>query len=199
MIDFGSIMDFSWYTWVLLPVLIFCSRVVDVTLGTMRVILVSKGIKYVAPLIGFFEVIIWLLAIGQVMKNMSNFMCYVAYGGGFATGTFVGIYLEEKLSIGLVILRIIIHRDATNFIEYLKSENYGVTILDGAGAKGTVKVIFTVVERQQSKKIIQIIHRINPHAFYSIEDVKYANEGVFKNKKMAQNRRFLNFLKFKKK
>ncbi len=199
MIDFGSIMDFSWYTWVLLPVLIFCSRVVDVTLGTMRVILVSKGIKYVAPLIGFFEVIIWLLAIGQVMKNMSNFMCYVAYGGGFATGTFVGIYLEEKLSIGLVILRIIIHRDATNFIEYLKSENYGVTILDGAGAKGTVKVIFTVVERQQSKKIIQIIHQINPHAFYSIEDVKYANEGVFKNKKMAQNRRFLNFLKFKKK
>lgn len=197
--DVASILDSSWYVWVLLPMLIFCSRIVDVSLGTVRVILVSKGIKYLAPLIGFFEVILWLLAIGQVMKNMNNFMCYIAYGGGFATGTFVGIYLEEKLSIGLVIFRIITHKDASFLIDFLKSENYGITVLDGAGAKGSVKIIFTVVERQQSKLIIQAIHRFNPNAFYSLDDVKYANEGVFKNVKLGYSKRFLNFLKFKKK
>jgi uncharacterized protein YebE (UPF0316 family) len=83
-------------TYVVLPVMIFFARICDVSLGTIRVIFISKGVKYLAPIIGFFEVIIWLLAIGQVMNNLTNFVAYIAYGAGFASGTYIGMIIEEK-------------------------------------------------------------------------------------------------------
>ena len=101
--DFSEILNNDFFTWVLLPILIFISRVLDVSLGTMRLIFVSKGYKLLAPVLGFFEVLIWLVAIGQIMQHLDNIFCYLAYGLGFATGNFVGIYLEEKMSIGTVI------------------------------------------------------------------------------------------------
>jgi uncharacterized protein YebE (UPF0316 family) len=86
------------YTWIVLPVLIFVARITDVSLGTVRVIFVSRGLKYLAPLVGFFEVLIWLLAIGQIMKNLSNPVCYIAYAAGFGMGNYVGIRIAEKLA-----------------------------------------------------------------------------------------------------
>ncbi|MDD1699528.1 MAG: DUF5698 domain-containing protein, partial [Methanoregula sp.] len=99
------------FTYVIIPLLIFCARICDVSLGTIRVIFISKGIKYLAPIIGFFEVIIWLLAIGQVMNNLTNFVAYGAYGAGFASGTYIGMLIEEKISLGLTSVRIITKKD----------------------------------------------------------------------------------------
>ena len=125
--DAAVIMD-SWvFTWVLLPLLIFFARIMDVSIGTIRLIFVSKGFKFYAPLLGFFEVIIWLMAIGQIMQHLDNILCYIAYGLGFATGNFVGIYLEEKLSLGSVVLRIIPRKDTTDLIRHLRDSNYGVS------------------------------------------------------------------------
>ena len=87
------------FTFVIVPLLIFSARVCDMTLDTIRVIFLSKGVKYLPPLIGFFEVIIWLVAIGQVMNNLTNAVCYIAYGAGFATGTFIGIISMVSLAI----------------------------------------------------------------------------------------------------
>ena len=81
------------FTWVLLPILIFFARILDQSIGTMRLIFLSKGMKHIAPFLGFFEVIIWLLAIGQIMQHLDNWVCYVAYGAGFAMGNFIGITL----------------------------------------------------------------------------------------------------------
>ena len=85
-----SIIGTHLFAWVILPLLIFLARVADVSMGTLRIIFVSKGLKYLAPIIGFFEVIIWLLAIRIIMQNLSNFMCYIAYGAGFAMGNYAG-------------------------------------------------------------------------------------------------------------
>lgn len=83
----GDLLANSWvYTWIAIPSLIFVARVIDVSLGTVRVIFVSRGLKYLAPVVGFFEILIWLLAIGQIMRNLSNPACYIAYAGGFALG-----------------------------------------------------------------------------------------------------------------
>ncbi len=193
---FASISQTSLYIWVFLPLLIFFARIVDVTFGTIRVIFVSKGFRYIAPIIGFFEVIIWLLAIGQIMQNLNNFMCYIAYGAGFGTGTFVGIFLEEKLSIGVVMLRVITNRDASQLVGFLQDQNYGITCVDAIGAKGPVKVIFTIVERKHISQLITHIKQFNPNAFYTIEDIRYVKEGVFPAK---PPRFFENFLKAKKK
>ncbi|MBN2136577.1 MAG: DUF2179 domain-containing protein [Sedimentisphaerales bacterium] len=170
----------SWYyTWMLLPFLIFIARVLDVSLGTVRVIFVSRGLKYLAPIVGFFEILIWLLAIGQIMQNLSNPACYVAYAAGFAMGNFVGICMAERLSLGVVLVRVITREDALPLAEKLRENDYGVTSVDGHGASGEVKVVFTIVPRRELGRLAGLIKECNPQAFYSVEEVGFVEKGVF--------------------
>ena len=171
-------------TYVVLPILIFCARICDVSLGTIRVIFISKGIKYIAPVIGFFEVIIWLLAIGQVMNNLTNVIAYIAYGAGFASGTFIGMVIEEKISLGLSSVRIITKKDPAELIQFLRAHDYGVTSIDGEGGTGKVKMIFTIIKRQDLAHVVSIIKQFHPSAFYSVDDVKSVSEGVFPEKRI---------------
>lgn len=169
----------GYYTWLVIPLLIFIARIADVSMGTVRVIFVSRGFKYLAPVVGFFEVIIWLLAIGQIMKNLSNPMCYVAYAGGFATGNYVGICIAERLSLGKALIRVVTKKDALSLLKELKTENYGVTSVDGQGAMGDVKIIFTIVPRRDVKSVIGLVKKSNPKAFYTIEEVGFVESGIF--------------------
>jgi len=176
----GDLLANSWaYTWFVIPFLIFVARIFDVSLGTVRVIFVSRGLKYLAPVVGFFEILIWLLAIGQIMKNLSNPACYIAYAGGFAMGNFVGIHIAEKLSLGVVMIRVVTKRDAAPLVDFLKAENYGVTSVDGHGTSGQVKVVFTIVPRREVRGVVELIKKFNPHAFYSIGEVGLVESGVF--------------------
>lgn len=179
-------MDFfaseSWFfTWILLPFLIFIARIMDQSIGTMRLIFLSKGMKLIAPILGFFEVIIWLLAIGQIMQHLNNWVCYIAYGAGFAMGNFIGITLEEKLSIGTSIIRVILPGQAPELIDALKLHNFGLTLLDADGAKGKVKILFSIIRRKEIPVFLNTLHLYHPNAFYTIEEVKAAKEGVFKH------------------
>jgi uncharacterized protein YebE (UPF0316 family) len=151
---------------------------------TIRVIYISRGIKYLAPIIAFFEIVIWLLAMEVVMKDLSNIANFMAFALGFATGTYVGFVIEEKLSIGMVILRIVTTDDSNEeIVSFMQSENYGITTLDATGSRGNVKMILSLVNRVDVPRITEHIHSTNPHAFFSIEDVRYVNEGVFRPKK----------------
>ena len=167
----------------ILPLLIFIARVIDVTFGTIRIIFISKGEKFLAPLFGFFEITIWLFAIGQVMQNLTNITYYFAYAAGFATGNFVGIYIEDKMAIGNLVVRIITRKDTSDLITSMKSKNYGITILDAQGATGNVKIIFTVIKREDIDEVMDMIKHFDPKAFYSIEEVRIASEGVFPSRK----------------
>ena len=164
------------FIWLVLPLLIFLARVVDVSMGTIRVIFVSRGLKYLAAVVGFFEILVWLLAIGQIMKNLSSPICYVAYAGGFAAGNFIGISIAEKLSLGVALIRVVTQKDASPLVERLKAENCGVTSVDGHGTRGQVKVVFTIVRRRQVASVIALVKQFNPHAFYSIEDIGLVEE-----------------------
>jgi len=185
------ILSDSWFfTWVLLPVLIFLARILDQSIGTLRLIFLSKGMKHIAPLLGFFEVIIWLLAVGQIMQHLDNWLCYVAYGAGFAMGNFIGITLEERLSIGTSIVRVILSNESPELIAALKAQNFGLTILNAEGAVGNVKVLFSIMRRKEIPSFLSTLHDYHPTAFYTIEDVKAAKEGVFRNSsqpKMSKN------------
>jgi uncharacterized protein YebE (UPF0316 family) len=175
----ASLTESHLFAWVILPVLIFLARICDVTIGTVRLIFVSRGLKYLAPLAGFFEVLIWILAIGQIMQNLSNWVCYLAYAAGFATGNFVGMMVAEKLSLGIVLVRIITQRDAHLLVNRLRENDYGVTSLDGQGAAGPVQVIFTIVPRREVAAVVDLVKAFNPRAFYSIEEVGFVEKGVF--------------------
>ena len=174
------------FNWVFLPMLIFVSRMTDVTLGTLRHIFISKGFRKIVPFLGFFEVLIWLVVISQIMKNLNNFLCYFAWAGGFATGTLIGMMIEERLALGLQVCRIITHEDCKELIGELQKSNVGITIIDGQGVMGPVKIILTVIERKNVEAGIGIIHQFNPNACYSIEDVREANKGVFKSRMGAE-------------
>lgn len=154
-----------------IPFLIFVARIIDVTIGTARVIFVSRGYRILAAAAGFVEVLIWLLAIGQIMKNLSNPLCYIAYASGFAMGNYLGIALAERLSLGFVLIRVVINQNAEALIESFKKSEYGVTSIDGTGAYGPVNIVFTIVPRHQIDRIVRIIQQFNPQAFYSIEEV----------------------------
>ncbi|MDH7509559.1 MAG: DUF2179 domain-containing protein [Methanolinea sp.] len=167
------------FAWVVLPSLIFLARICDVSLGTLRVIFISRGFKRVAPFVGFFEVIIWLLAIGQVMQNVGNVASYIAYGGGFAAGTYVGMAVEERLSLGNVVIRVITQKDAGQLAEALRKMDVGVTTLDAAGATGPVTILLSVCRRQDLPRVLSCINRYHPSSFYTVEEVRTVKEGIF--------------------
>lgn len=166
-------------TWVLMPLLMFSARVIDVSLGTVRIILISKGYRLQATLLGFFEVLIWIIVIGQIMQNLDNFFYYIAYSAGFATGTAVGMYLEKRLSLGMVMLRVVTKYEAVDLLEYVRQQEFNATVVNGEGKYGEVKVLFMVLKRSQLNPIINKIKEYNPNAFYTVEDIRFVSGGVF--------------------
>lgn len=175
-------MDFyngNLFSFVILPFLIFLARISDVTIGTIRIVMVAKGEKIFAPILGFFEVLIWLIAISKIIENLDNWICYVAYGAGFATGNYIGMIIEEKLAVGIVQLQIITRRDASLLIEELKKTGFRITHQEAHGAIEEVSVIYSIINRKQIPHIVEIIRIHNPNAFYSIADVRFVNKGLY--------------------
>jgi len=187
------------FTFVLLPVLIFLARILDVSFGTIRIIFISRGHKFLAPLIGFFEILIWLVAIGKVMQNLTNVYCYIAYAGGFAAGNFTGMWIEEKLAMGTLIIQIITKKDASALIDNLKSSGYGVTVVPAEGSTGQVHIVYSLIKRSALKDVVAIIKRFNPKAFYSIEDVRFASKGILPLRKSLYVKGVFDLLKMRRK
>ncbi len=179
MMDFLNI-DSQLFAWVILPLLIMLSRIMDQTLGSMRLIFLAKGEKFLAPLLGFFEVIIWLVAVAQIMKHLDNAMSYIGYGLGFALGNYIGMAIEEKLSIGNVIIRIMPKKETVSLVNELRNRDFGVTTMLAEGKAGSVQVVLTIIKRKQVEEVVSIINQYNPNAFYSIEDVRAVKEGIMK-------------------
>ncbi|MBO6584500.1 MAG: DUF2179 domain-containing protein [Gracilimonas sp.] len=159
-----------------LPVLIFCARIADVSLGTLRITMVSRGYKWQSALLGFFEVLIWVIVVAQLLKNLNHWVNYVAYAAGFSAGTFIGLYIEDKMKVGTVLIRIITLDKSDELIEALKEAGVAITSVDAKGGFNDVKVIFTVLKRKKLNKVYDIVKEIDPEAFFSTEDVKYSNK-----------------------
>jgi uncharacterized protein YebE (UPF0316 family) len=172
----------SAYAWGILPLMIFLTRIVDVSLSTLRIIFINRNLRYYAAASGFFEVLIWLMVMREIFQRLDNPLCFLAYAAGFATGNFVGIIIENKISIGRVLIRMITRMEANNLVTVLQSSGYGLTFVDAEGTTGPVKIIFTIAERKNIKSIVEIINRYNPKAFYSVEDVRFVSEAVTRHR-----------------
>ncbi|MHB9056443.1 MAG: DUF2179 domain-containing protein [Paludibacteraceae bacterium] len=163
----------------LLPIMIFSGRICDVTLGTLRIIFVSKGKRGVAPVIGFFEVFIWIVIISQILSRASDLIAYISYAGGYATGTYVGMLIESKLAFGVLLYRVYTKENGSSLVKLFNESGFGATLVQGEGSVGKVDVIETVVDRKQMKKIENVINRFDNQAFYVTEDVRTAQNGIF--------------------
>ena len=166
------------YPW-LTPMIIFFGRICDVTLGTLRIIFVSKGEKKKAPVVGFFEVFIWVIVISQIFSNANDIVAYLSYAGGYAAGKFVGIMVENKIAIGFLLFRIYTKKDGAELTRLLNDNGFGSTCLKGEGAISEVSVIETVVSRKSEKKVVRLVNLFDPDAFYLVEDVRSKQRGIF--------------------
>ncbi|MDF1535136.1 MAG: DUF2179 domain-containing protein [bacterium] len=172
----GIIGGAGFITPMVIPLLIFLARIADVTIGTLRIIFVTRGLRFLSAASGFFEVFIWLLAIRQIMVNLDHWLNFFAYAAGFAAGNYVGLSIERYIAIGHIIIRVITHRDATDLEEHLRDRGFPVTSVDAEGEAGQVKLLFTVARRSTLPEIIATIKRFNPLAFYTVEDLRYVSQ-----------------------
>ena len=175
--------DSAWFSYGIMPLLIFLARICDVSLGTMRIIFVSKGAKNIAPILGFFEVLIWIIAISKIMQNLDNYVNYIAYAAGFATGNYVGMIIEEKLAMGTMMIRVFTYQGGNELVQGLNKLGFGATKVEASGAKERIELIYSIVHRNDLSQVLDTINKFNPKAFYTIEDVKTANEGIFPPRK----------------
>jgi uncharacterized protein YebE (UPF0316 family) len=167
------------FIWIVVPLLIFLARIVDVSLQTIRIVSISRGVRWLAPLVGFFEVLIWLLAIGQIMKRVSHPVAYIAYAAGFAAGTAIGQSIERRLSLGTVLVRVITSTDSRELRRRLRELNFGFTHVPAQGAEGPVELVFTVIRRQHLLQVQELVRQTLPTAFYSVEEVAGAGQRVY--------------------
>lgn len=187
----SAFLDSNLFTWILLPALIFVARIMDMSLDTLRIVMIGRGRKVTASLLGFFEVSIWLLVARQVIAHLPNVTCFFAYAGGFAVGNYVGMWIEERMASGAQIVRVIVDNDGKEMISALKAGGYGVTSMPGHGAMGNVAIIFSIVERKNAKEVLALIKKVSPGAFYTIEDVRDMSEGFFPPRKRRSVLEFL--------
>lgn len=124
---------FDWYGNVILPPVVFASRVGDVRLGTMRIILTARGRRNLAPLLGFLEVLIWIVVVSRLITHARTPFAFLGYAAGFALGNFAGIYIEEWFAIGYVTVRVILPKGAKNFLPLSPGGDLGSPCsMDGA-------------------------------------------------------------------
>jgi uncharacterized protein YebE (UPF0316 family) len=172
---------------ILLPFMIFMTRTVDTSLGTLRHILTSRGNRKAVRIVGFFEVLLWITAIGQVMQHLNHWSCYLAWALGFTVGSMIGFKIEERLALGKHQLRIITPQPVDTFLKAIKELNQGYTVFDGMGANSPVKQIFVILDRKNNKEITALVKEHIPQSFCSVSDVMATDNGVFNPRKREFN------------
>lgn len=159
------------------PLLIFLLRIVDVSLATLRTLLTVRGMKVAAPVIAFFEVLVWIFAVGTAIRNLDSAWHMLGYAGGFAAGTVVGLWLEEKMAIGLATVRVMSRIGGVELAEALRERGFGVTELAGHGREGTTEIVYTVVRRRHVPQVLKEVDRWDSEAFVTVEEPKMIHRG----------------------
>ncbi len=164
--------------------IIFFARITDVSMGTIRMILLVKGHRKIAAVIGFFEVMIYLIVLGKVVGNINKPLLIIAYCLGYASGNFVGSKLEEKLSIGRLLVQIIVKEISCGIVDTLRNAGFGVTIFEGEGMDGSSYMLNVITERKKVRELKEIVNNQDCGAFLTTMDVRSSLGGYFQPKKL---------------
>lgn len=149
---------------------IFLMRIADVSLGTLRIVMLVRGRRTIAGVLAFFESIVWLIAAGQVLTNLDSPVQFIAYAAGYAAGTMSGSTVERWLALGNAMVRIIAPIDSPSVADALRERGYYVTVLNAAGRDGEVRISFSVIPRKRIPETLRLIHEINAQAFVTFEE-----------------------------
>jgi uncharacterized protein YebE (UPF0316 family) len=160
--------------------LIFTLRVADMTLDTLRMLFVVRGRKSIAWVLGFFQSLIFVVAIGSVLSNLSNPLNVLGYAAGFATGNVVGMLIEERLAIGHILLNIVSSRRGAAIIDRLREHGYAVTEIPARGKDGMVSLLNCSVLRKNGERVRQLVNEVDPEAFITADDIRPVRHGFWR-------------------
>ncbi len=166
--------------------LIFLARVSDVSMCTIRTLMVVRGKRIYAALIGFFEVIIYILALNSVVNTLDRPVNLVAYALGFAAGNYLGSLLEEKMALGQISAQIIPGENNKEMIDQLRKEGFGVTVFDGMGKNGLKQVLFVLLQRKDMSKLFNTVEDIDENCFITIMDTRATRGGYYRRRRKAK-------------
>jgi len=151
--------------------LIFGMRVVDVSISTVRIVVMLRGQLFLASVLGFFESLTWVLAASLVFSNLGNPIRTIAFAAGFASGILVGGLIERRLAMGTAFVRVVAPIATDPVAPELRAAGFAVTVLNGEGHDGEVRLSFMVIARKDTKRALSVIHASNPSAFVTVEEV----------------------------
>jgi len=157
--------------------LIFVLRLTDVSMGTVRTIMILRGMRKWATLIGFVEVTIWVVAISQVFANLDSVWNVIGYSGGFAAGTLLGMWIEDKLALGHVDIRIISITKGLEIVQKIRQGGYGATQLQAEGQSGPVYFIDVVAPRKKISEILRLVNEIDATSFVTVQEARQVVRG----------------------
>jgi len=149
-------------------------------MGTMRTILIIRGRRGIAAISAFFEIIIWVLAVSRVITQLNDWYLIIAFALGFASGNFVGSFIEEKIALGYSFAYVVPKNLKIDLASELRKKGFGVTVLQGEGLKGKEFVYNVVLRRRNTRKFIKTLEHCDRKAFYTILDVHGIHGGYLR-------------------
>ena len=161
-------------------VVIFLLRIGDMSLDTIRVLFVVRGKKKLAWILGFFQALIFVVAISSVLANADSWLNILGYAAGFATGNVVGMLIEDRMALGHLHLTIYSSMRGAAIAEALRKDGYGVTEISGRGKDGTVTVLHCSVLRKNVDSVETIVLEEDPSAFITTSDVRQVRRGFWR-------------------
>ncbi len=162
--------------------LVFAARVVNISMATVRTLLGMRGHKRLAATLGFFESLVFILAIGRVLQNLSNVWNVLGYCGGFAVGTLVGMEVEEKMALGYAEVQAISQQADRGLAQALRAAGYGVTEVVGEGLAGRVYVYSIVANRRDIPEVLKLISDVDKNAFVTVDEAAGVQRGYLKRR-----------------
>ena len=158
--------------------LIFGLRIVDVSCDTMRVIFAIRGKRGIAAMLGFIQAMVWIFAVANAVKHLDSILHVIGYAGGYATGTYVGVSLEQAIAYGVATVRIVTKQAGRDIADALRQRGYGVTEYPGLGRDGSVEIVHSVVQRRHLTDVLDIINERDEDAFVTVEEPKVLSGGI---------------------
>ncbi len=160
--------------------MIFFARLIDVSMGTIRTILIIRGRRGIASISAFFEIMVWLLAISRVMAQLDRWYYMIAFALGFASGNYLGSYMEERIALGYSFAYVVPKNNKIDLAKVLRKQGFGVTVLPGRGLKGPELVYNVTFKRRDTRQFMKTISKHDKRAFYTIMDVHAVHGGYMR-------------------
>jgi uncharacterized protein YebE (UPF0316 family) len=162
--------------------LIFAARVLDMSMATIRLLLLVRGKRFQAAVIGFFEVLIYILALNMVVNNLDNIFNLLVYSLGFAAGNYVGSYVEEKMALGHATVQVIPKEKDEDMAAELRKLGYGVTVITGSGREGPRRILIITIKRKSLPELMRVIDELDRDSFVTVMDTQFIHGGFWEKK-----------------